>query len=95
VGKATISSSGHIIARVSESSVGKALYPLVQQGIVPAIQLGPSLMPEVNQDLTVDLEDTLFKVRDGLLAAGLDETQVTDSISQMLNKGVLFRERRQ
>lgn len=38
-------------------------------------------------------ENTLFKVYDVLRAAGLDETQSRDAISEMQNQGILFRER--
>lgn len=38
-------------------------------------------------------ENTLFKVYDSLRAAGLDEQAARDAISDMQNKGILFRER--
>lgn len=38
-------------------------------------------------------EQTLFKVRDSLLKVGLDDNEVDDSINEMLNAGILFRER--
>jgi hypothetical protein len=92
VGKATISISGNIIARISESSLGQALYPVVKEGLVSSLQLGATIWPEFKEQL-VDREETLFKVRRGLLDAGLDDQQVTDSINQMLNQGILFREK--
>jgi hypothetical protein len=38
-------------------------------------------------------ENTLFKVYDSLRAAGLDEQKARETISDMQNKGILFRER--
>jgi hypothetical protein len=38
-------------------------------------------------------ENTLFKVYDSLRAAGLEEQQARDAITDMHNKGILFRER--
>jgi hypothetical protein len=46
----------------------------------------------VDETLTYD-DTTLFKVYDGLAAAGLSAEQVTDAVSQMQNRGILFRER--
>ena len=37
-------------------------------------------------------EDTLFKVRDSLISYGLSDSDVTDCITHMQNKGILFRE---
>ncbi len=46
------------------------------------------------QDANYLYDTTLQTVRDALLRAGLTETQATDSINQMLNAGILFRERK-
>jgi hypothetical protein len=44
------------------------------------------------ENVTFD-ENTLFKVYDSLRDAGLDEQKARDAISDMQNKGILFRER--
>lgn len=44
------------------------------------------------ENVTFD-ENTLFKVYDSLRSAGLEEQQARDAISDMQNKGILFRER--
>ena len=38
-------------------------------------------------------DETLIKVADGLKEAGLSPEKVTDAISAMQNRGILFRER--
>lgn len=38
-------------------------------------------------------ENTMFKVLDSLREAGLNEQNARDCINEMLNKGILFRER--
>lgn len=37
--------------------------------------------------------DTLFKVATGLRAAGIPEDKITDAVNQIMNQGILFRER--
>lgn len=38
-------------------------------------------------------ENTMFKVYDALKEAGLDEKKALETISDMQNKGIVFRER--
>lgn len=47
-------------------------------------------MPE-NEELHYD-ENTLRKVYEGLLAAGVYGQQAVDAVNQMQNQGILFRE---
>ncbi len=48
-------------------------------------------MPEKQEELHYD-EDTLRKVYEGLLAAGIFGQQAVNAVSEMQNKGILFRE---
>lgn len=48
-------------------------------------------MPTDNENLHYD-EDTLKKVYEGLLAAGIFGQQAVDAVNQMQNQGILFRE---
>lgn len=48
---------------------------------------GKNLGKEIHTD------QTLRKVYEGLLAAGVEDAQAVDAVSQMLNQGILFRER--
>lgn len=41
----------------------------------------------------VHTEDTLFKVREALVASGLTERKAYNAITEMQNAGILFRER--
>src|SRR5688572_27208972 len=45
VGKATVNTNGSIIARIDASSLGEALYPAVKNGLIGALQIGPSFWP--------------------------------------------------
>lgn len=49
--------------------------------------------PMIN-DETCYNEETLHKVYAGLLAAGIGQGQAIDVVNQILNEGILFRERR-
>ena len=48
-------------------------------------------VPENKEELHYD-ENTLRKVYEGLLAAGIFGQQAVDAVSEMQNKGILFRE---
>lgn len=46
------------------------------------------------EDTTYHDENTLFKVYAALSAAGVTGKQATDAVNQLLNFGILFRERK-
>lgn len=50
-------------------------------------------MPEDNENIYHD-EETLRKVYEGLLAAGIYGQQAVDAVFQMQNKGIFFREKK-
>lgn len=50
-------------------------------------------MAEVKEELHHD-ENTLKKVYEGLLAAGIFGQKAVDAVSEMQNQGILFRERK-
>jgi len=49
-------------------------------------------MPEDKENIYFD-EDTLKKVYEGLLAAGVFGQQAVDAVNQIQNRGILFREK--
>lgn len=59
---------------------------------IKAVEHSFEAVPDPEGPITYD-DETLFKVRDALEAAGLSENQITQAISEMQNRGILFRER--